>query len=231
MILQPSIMEQLKRGWGSELYKELQKDYIVQINSFIHAERKVKTIYPHDDEVFKALLLTPRDYVKVCILSQDPSYTKGYAHGLAFSTTNTTAPASLKNIFDEIRLYDKLVTHSTNDLTSWTQQGVLLLNTCLTVEEGKPNSHQHIGWYDFTRKVIELLNANKTPVVFLLMGSNALAYEKYIDNGKIVRTTHPSPLSYSKPSSTARAFLGSNAFGQINNLLEQLNQSPIRWDT
>ena len=231
MILNESTITKLKQGWGTELANELNKEYMIQINSFIHTERKVKTIYPKDDEVFNALLLTSLKDVKVVIYGQDPYATKGYAHGLAFSTLHQTTPASLQNIFNEIRLYDKTVEFTTNDLTKWAKQGILLLNTCLTVEEGASNSHQHIGWYNLVRKVTELINKKATPTVYLLMGNNAIAFERYIDNGLIIRTTHPSPLSYSKPSNTAPAFLGSNAFNRINTLLEQLNQSPIEWDT
>ena len=160
--------------WDLVLKEEFEKDYFLNIKEFIDEEYKTKTVYPPYDEIFNAFRLTPIENVKVVILGQDPYHEKGQAHGLAFSTPDgRPIPRSLKNIFKEINdEYDYPIPES-GCLDSWAKQGVFLLNTVLTVEDGNANSHSKCGWQTFTDKVIEILNNHSQPIVFLLWGKQA----------------------------------------------------------
>ena len=183
-----------------------------------------KPFLPHDNDIYKALELTPFDKVKVVLLGQDPYHTKGYAHGLAFSVLphNKGLPASLRNIFKEYQTDLGYPKPRNGDLRVWAERGVLLLNTILTVEEGKPLSHKGIGWEKLTYEVIREL-ATKSKVVFILLGSKAQDYKAACDPCPVVAAVHPSPFSASS------GFFGSKIFTKANKELEKLGVEPVDW--
>ena len=205
--------------------KERQKEYFKKLETFLEEEYRTKTIFPPKDEVFTAFKLCEFKDVKVVIIGQDPYHEINQAHGLAFSVKDgNKLPKSLINIYKE--LYDDLlVTRLTGELTEWASQGVFLINTVLTVEEGKANSHRNKGWEIFTSKVIEELNNDDSPKVFVLWGNQAYEYEKMISNvnHKIIKSAHPSPLS------AYRGFFGSKPFSKINEFLKEHNLKEIDW--
>ena len=205
--------------------KERQKEYFKKLETFLEDEYRTKTIFPPKDEVFTAFKLCEFKDVKVVIIGQDPYHEINQAHGLAFSVKDgNKLPKSLINIYKE--LYDDLlVTRLTGELTEWASQGVFLINTVLTVEEGKANSHRNKGWEIFTSKVIEELNNDDSPKVFVLWGNQAYEYEKMITNvnHKIIKSAHPSPLS------AYRGFFGSKPFSKINEFLKEHNLKEIDW--
>ena len=212
--------------WDLALNEEFEKDYFLKINDFINKEYETKTIYPPYDEIFNAFKLTPLNEVKVVILGQDPYHEKGQAHGLAFSTpAGRPKPRSLNNIFKEINAeYDYPIPES-GCLESWANQGVFLLNTVLTVEEGNANSHSKCGWQIFTDNVIKLLDCQTQPIVFLLWGKQAEKKKELIKNPNhlVLITSHPSPFS------ARRGFFGSNHFIKANEFLKQNNLKEINW--
>ena len=183
-------------------------------------------VLPTFDNMFRALVLVPPDEVKVVILGQDPYPTRGHANGLAFSVNPdvTPLPRSLKNIFKELE-DDIGVNHENGDLTCWAEQGVLLLNTCLTVEEGKAGSHSKLGWSELTNEVIEYLNKKRENIVFILWGNHAQRAGRWIgsDHHHTIRSPHPSPLS------AHRGFFGSKPFSLANKYLIDNNITPINW--
>jgi uracil-DNA glycosylase len=193
------------------------------------AERRAKhTVYPPADQVFKALQLTPLYAVKVVIVGQDPYHGPGQAHGLAFSVPeDVDVPPSLRNIFKEIAadVYDGDAPDFSPDLSRWAEQGVLLLNTFLTVEAGAPGSHAELGWQRLTDKIIETVSDTQENVVFLLWGKKAQAKRVLIDADPhlILEAPHPSPLS------AWRGFLGCGHFSAANAYLERNGKSSIRW--
>ena len=205
--------------------KERQKEYFKKLETFLEEEYRTKTIFPPKDEVLTAFKLCEFKDVKVVIIGQDPYHEINQAHGLAFSVKDgNKLPKSLINIYKE--LYDDLlVTRLTGELTEWAYQGVFLINTVLTVEEGKANSHKNKGWEIFTSKVIEELNNDDSPKVFVLWGNQAYEYEKMITNvnHKIIKSAHPSPLS------AYRGFFGSKPFSKINEFLKEHNLKEIDW--
>ena len=205
--------------------KERQKEYFKKLETFLEEEYRTKTIFPPKEEVFTAFNLCEFKDVKVVIIGQDPYHEINQAHGLAFSVKDgNKLPKSLINIYKE--LYDDLlVTRLTGELTEWASQGVFLINTVLTVEEGKANSHRNKGWEIFTSKVIEELNNDDSPKVFVLWGNQAYEYEKMITNvnHKIIKSVHPSPLS------AYRGFFGSKPFSKINEFLKEHNLKEIDW--
>ena len=205
--------------------KERQKEYFKKLETFLEEEYRTKTIFPPKEEVFTAFKLCEFRDVKVVIIGQDPYHEINQAHGLAFSVKDgNKLPKSLINIYKE--LYDDLlVTRLTGELTEWASQGVFLINTVLTVEEGKANSHRNKGWEIFTSKVIEELNNDDSPKVFVLWGNQAYEYEKMITNvnHKIIKSAHPSPLS------AYRGFFGSKPFSKINEFLKEHNLKEIDW--
>lgn len=205
--------------------KERQKEYFKKLETFLEEEYRTKTIFPPKEEVFTAFKLCEFKDVKVVIIGQDPYHEINQAHGLAFSVKDgNKLPKSLINIYKE--LYDDLlVTRLTGELTEWASQGVFLINTVLTVEEGKANSHRNKGWEIFTSKVIEELNNDDSPKVFVLWGNQAYEYEKMITNvnHKIIKSAHPSPLS------AYRGFFGSKPFSKINEFLKEHNLKEIDW--
>jgi uracil-DNA glycosylase len=216
----------LGNDWDELLKNEFKKDYYLSLRQFLAREYKTKTIYPNMYNIFEALKITSYKDTKVLILGQDPYHGENQAHGLAFSVQKGVAtPPSLINIFKELR--DDLGCFIPNNgyLVPWAKQGVLLLNTSLTVEANKANSHRNKGWEIFTDYIIQLLNKKESPMVFLLWGNNAKEKIKYITNPKhlILTAAHPSPLSAS------RGFFGCKHFSKTNDFLKKTNQAEIDW--
>jgi uracil-DNA glycosylase len=217
----------LEKKWKLALENELQQPYIHKLSEFLEVERnKNKVIFPKVTDIFNAFELTPLDKVKVVIIGQDPYHGPNQAHGLCFSVQpGVRIPPSLTNIYKELQedLNIKPVNHG--NLTPWAKQGVLLLNSVLTVEQAKPAAHQNKGWEQFTDKVIEILNHQSRPLVFVLWGAYAQQKGKMIDRTKhlVLQSAHPSPLS------AYRGFFGSKPFSQINEYLVQHHQTPIDW--
>lgn len=212
--------------WNEILVEEMQKDYYQELQEFVKKRREEVRVFPEEKNVFRALELTPFESVKVVILGQDPYHGFGQAHGLSFSVQKgTLLPPSLRNIYKELQedLGGELSTEG--DLSHWAKQGVLLLNTVLTVEEGNANSHKGMGWERLTNRLIESLNELNHPVIFILWGKPAQDKEKLITNPShvILKAPHPSPLS------AYRGFFGSKPFSRINDILIQQGQIPIRW--
>ena len=188
---------------------------------------KENTCFPEYNNIFNALKLTPYSKVKVVILGQDPYHGTGEAHGLSFSVQDgIKKPPSLKNIFKELKEDLNIDEPESGNLTQWAQEGVLLLNSVLTVEKDKAASHKDLGWHLFTDHIIKLLNEKETPVVFILWGSFARSKKVYITNKKhfIIESTHPSPFS------AASGFFGSKPFSKTNNYLINAGMNPINWD-
>ena len=212
--------------WDTVLEDEFKKDYFLKIRDFVTEEYRTKTIYPPYDEIFNAFKFTPLANVKVVILGQDPYHEAGQAHGLAFSTPDgRPIPRSLKNIFKEINAeYDYPIPES-GCLERWARQGVFLLNTVLTVEDGNANSHSKCGWQTFTDNVIEILNGQKQPIVFLLWGKQAEKKKELITNPNhlVLITSHPSPFS------ARRGFFGCNHFILANEFLKENGLEEIDW--
>ena len=212
--------------WNEILAEEMQKDYYQELQAFVQKRRAEVRVFPEEKNVFNALELTPFESVKVVILGQDPYHGFGQAHGLSFSVQKgIPLPPSLKNIYKELQedIGGELPTEG--DLSHWAKQGVLLLNTVLTVEEGNANSHKGKGWERLTNRFIESLNELKHPVIFILWGKPAQNKEKLIINLNhiILKAPHPSPLS------AYRGFFGSKPFSRVNDILIQQGQTPIRW--
>ena len=213
-------------SWNEILAEEMEKDYYQQLQAFVQKRRAEVRVFPEEKNVFNALKLTPFESVKVVILGQDPYHGFGQAHGLSFSVQKgTPLPPSLKNIYKELQedIGEDLLTEG--DLSHLAKQGVLLLNTVLTVEEGNANSHKGKGWEKLTNRLIESLNELKHPVIFILWGKPAQDKEKLIINPNhvILKAPHPSPLS------AYRGFFGSKPFSRVNDILIQQGQTPIRW--
>lgn len=214
--------------WSDVLAKEKQQSYFKLMLEFVHAERAAgKTIYPPQSEVFNAFKLTELHQVKVVILGQDPYHGPGQAHGLCFSVKpGVKPPPSLQNIYKELsRDIQGFNKPNHGNLQSWAEQGVLLLNTVLTVEQGLAHSHSKIGWETFTDKVMKKLSEHRSGIVFLLWGSHAQKKGSVIDCSKhrVLTTTHPSPLS------AHRGFLGCGHFSSTNQILLEQGQTAINW--
>ena len=214
--------------WQSALGNEKQKEYFVELLERVKQAREAgSVISPPQPDVFNALKYTPLDKVNVVILGQDPYHGPNQAHGLCFSVqAGVKTPPSLKNMYKELLTdIDGFVEPNHGTLTSWAEQGVLLLNTVLTVEQGKAHSHAKWGWETFTDKVIDVVNANCDNVVFLLWGSHAQKKGKHIDREKhkVLHAPHPSPLS------AHRGFLGCKHFSQTNEYLVEKGKTPINW--
>ena len=212
--------------WNEILAEEMQKDYYQELQAFVQKRRAEVRVFPEEKNVFNALELTPFESVKVVILGQDPYHGFGQAHGLSFSVKKgTPLPPSLKNIYKELQEDIGGELPSEGELSHWAKQGVLLLNTVLTVEEGNANSHKGRGWERLTNRLIESLNELKHPVIFILWGKPAQDKEKLITNPNhvLLKAPHPSPLS------AYRGFFGSKPFSKVNDILIQQGQTPIRW--
>ena len=209
-----------------ELFEqESKKEYFISLMDFIKKEYQEKACFPPFQDIFNAFKFHDIDQIKVIILGQDPYHEEHQAHGLSFSILDgNPLPKSLINIYKE--LYDDIgVTRLTGDLTSWAKQGVFLLNNVLTVEKGKANSHKNKGWEIFTSRVIEELNKDEHPKVFVLWGNDAIKKKELITNSKhlVITSPHPSPLS------SYRGFFGSKPFSKINAFLVNNNLEPIDW--
>lgn len=215
-------------GWTDVIGDEKQKDYFKQILAYVERRRQEGiVVYPSAPDIFNAFKLTLFEQTKIVILGQDPYHGPDQAHGLCFSVLgNVKQPPSLVNIFKELESdINGFTVPSHGNLTAWAEQGVLLLNTVLTVEQGKAHSHANIGWETFTDKVIDQLNQHKEGVIFMLWGSHAQKKGAQIDPNrhKVLRTVHPSPLS------AYRGFFGCKHFSQANRILEDAGVAPINW--
>lgn len=214
--------------WKAALAEEFLAPYMHDLRAFIEQEKKAgKTIYPPGSEIFNALNTTPLSRVKVVILGQDPYHGAGQAHGLCFSVRRSVMlPPSLQNIYKEIQADLGIMPARHGDLTHWAEQGVLLLNSVLTVQAGQAASHQGRGWETFTDAVIRVLNEEREHIVFLLWGSYAQRKGRFIDTKKhlVLRSVHPSPLSANRGG-----WFGCRHFSQTNRYLEAHGQAPIDW--
>lgn len=212
--------------WEELLRPEMDKEYYQELRSFLIKEYKTKTIYPDMYSIFNALHYTSYKDTKVLILGQDPYHGPNQAHGFAFSVNKgVRIPPSLRNIYMELNSDLGLFIPNNGYLKKWADQGVLLLNTSLTVVAHKANSHSKIGWQTFTDRIIELLNDREDPVIFILWGNNAKSKERLISNDRhfIIKSVHPSPLSAN------RGFFGSKPFSRVNKILESIGKTPIDW--
>jgi uracil-DNA glycosylase len=218
----------LHPSWLHHLKEEFEAPYMRALRAFLVDEmKKGKTIFPEPKLWFNALDSTPFDKVKAVVLGQDPYPTPGHAHGLCFSVRPQVRPLpkSLINIFTELKEDTGIDRFDNGNLQGWAQQGVLLLNAVLTVEAGKPGSHQGKGWERFTDKIVEVLNEKKEGLVFVLWGSYAQKKGAIVDTSKhlVIKSPHPSPLS------AYRGFFGSRPFSKINAHLKSRGTAPIDW--
>ena len=213
--------------WDKFLNEEFQKPYFKELSEFLKREYRTKTIYPPKKEVFSSFYFTDMDKVKVVILGQDPYHEPGQACGMCFAVKpGVQLPPSLQNIYKEIQ--DDLgvpMNYNNGYLVKWAKQGVLLINSVMTVEKGRANSHAGHGWETFTNNVIEKINTLDQPVVYLLWGNNARQKKRLITNPKhlILETVHPSPLS------VYRGFFGCRHFSKANEFLVKNGAEPIDW--
>ncbi|MGG1291013.1 uracil-DNA glycosylase [Bacillus smithii] len=216
----------LSNDWAPLLEEEFEKEYYLRLREFLKKEYQTRIVYPDMYDIFNALHFTPYKNVKVVLLGQDPYHGPNQAHGLSFSVKpNVPIPPSLKNIFQE--LHDDLGCYIPDNgcLIPWARQGVLLLNTVLTVRQGEAHSHRGIGWEQFTDRVISLINNREKPAVFILWGRPAQSKLPLIDQTKhfIIRSPHPSPLSAN------RGFFGSRPFSKANRFLREIGETEIDW--
>ncbi len=216
----------IENSWKLILEDEFQKNYFKNLRVFLINEGKRFIIYPKKTNIFRAFLLTPFENVKIVIIGQDPYHGEGQANGLAFSVNNgIKPPPSLKNILKE--LYSDICVKNSDatDLEKWARQGVLLLNTILTVRKKLAGSHQKIGWERFTDEVIQRISSKKSGVIFFLWGNFAKKKEHLIDKKKhyVLKASHPSPLS------AYNGFFGCKHFSKANKILENNNKKPINW--
>jgi len=215
----------LPDSWETALGEELDKPYFQQLTDFVEAERREHRVFPPSDQMFAALEATPFDRVKVLILGQDPYHGEGQGHGLCFSVQpGVKTPPSLRNIFKELKDEFGYPVPDNGYLMPWAEQGVLLLNAVLTVRQAEPNSHKGKGWEKFTDAVIRAVSARTEPAVFVLWGNYAKKKLPLIDTEQhtVIQGAHPSPLS-------AKLFLGSHPFGQIDEALKTQGHDAIDW--
>ncbi|MBR6949530.1 MAG: uracil-DNA glycosylase [Bacilli bacterium] len=213
-------------NWDSILSEEYNKEYFVKMIDFLNNEYKSKTIYPKKNEIFNAFRYTSFDNLKVVIIGQDPYHGPDQAEGLSFSVSNSVLkPPSLQNIFKELESDLGIPFPEVNSLKPWANEGVLLLNAVLTVEEHSPASHKNIGWETFTDNVIKKINEKEEPVVFILWGAFARSKKELITNPKhlIIESAHPSPFS------ARNGFFGSKPFSRTNEFLRKNNIKEIDW--
>ena len=219
-------MIRVNNNWQPIFDEEQKKSYYLSLRTFLKEEYSSTTVFPPMDEIFNAFVLTPLDKVRVVLVGQDPYHERGQAMGLSFSVKEgTVEPPSLQNIKKEIENEGYDTSSWSSDLTRWAKQGVLLLNTTLTVREHKALSHLGRGWEIFTDRCIEVLNTDNSPKVFLLWGSNARSKKKMITNPNhiILESAHPSPLS------AYRGFFGNNHFRLTNDFLVKHGFDAIKW--
>lgn len=215
----------IRKSWLELLKSETEKEYFAKLQEFLKNERARYDVYPEDDLVFNALNFVPYDKVKVVIIGQDPYHEPGQAHGLSFSVLDPTPlPPSLVNIYEEIRTDLNIQPEKSGDLSRWAKQGVLLLNTTLTVRKHVAMSHKGKGWEQFTGKIIELLAKREEPMVFMLWGSHAGQFAEQIPPRHLVlKAPHPSPLS------AYRGFFGCKHFSKCNKFLKEHGLEEIDW--
>lgn len=219
-------MQILKNDWNDLLKDEFSKDYYLELRKFLINEYRTRTIFPNMYDIFNALHYTEYKAVKVVILGQDPYHGPNQAHGLSFSVKpGVPIPPSLMNIYKELNSDLGCYIPNNGYLKKWTEQGVMLLNTVLTVRAGQANSHKNKGWEHFTDRVISLLNDREDPIVFILWGQNAQSKLSIINNPRhyILKAAHPSPFS------ADRGFFGSKPFSKTNKFLVSIGKEPIDW--
>ena len=220
-------LKSLPMGWRSALQQEFVKPYWLKLDGYLQQRSHLgKVIYPPPAQMFSAFEQCDLNKIRVVILGQDPYHGPGQANGLCFSVPQGhRVPPSLRNIFKELSSDVDVATAGHGCLTSWAEQGVLLLNTVMTVEQGQPNSHADKGWEMFTDRVIHLINKNCDSIVFMLWGSNAQKKQSLLDKSQhlVLRSTHPSPLS------AYRGFFGCGHFSRANQFLVSKGQTPIDW--
>lgn len=212
--------------WEDILKDEYNKEYFINLKKFLEQEYGKYTVFPKKSDIFKSLKLTEYEDTRVVILGQDPYHDDNQANGLAFSVNDgIKLPPSLVNIYKEIESEYQCKVNRRGNLEYLARQGVLLLNTVLTVRAHNANSHKDMGWEIFTDKIIEKLNEREDPVIFVLWGNNAIKKEKLINKGRhyVLTAAHPSPLS------AYRGFFGCNHFKKINEILRYLNKEEIKW--
>ncbi|MDQ8057277.1 uracil-DNA glycosylase [Bacillus velezensis] len=216
----------LKDSWWNQLKDEFDKPYYQELREMLKQEYSSQTIYPDSHDIFNALHYTPYEDVKAVILGQDPYHGPGQAHGLSFSVQpGVRQPPSLKNIFIELQDDIGCSVPNHGSLVSWAKQGVLLLNTVLTVRRGQANSHKGKGWERLTDRIIDVVNEREKPIVFILWGRHAQMKKERIDTSKhiIIESTHPSPFS------ARNGFFESRPFSRTNAALEKMGEQPIDW--
>lgn len=219
-------MMHIGNEWDALLADEIKKDYYLRLREFLKQEYTTRRIYPPMEDIFNALRHTSYSDVRAVILGQDPYHGAGQAHGMCFSVKKgTPPPPSLQNIFKELKADLGIDPPNHGELTQWADNGVLLLNTVLTVREGQANSHRGMGWEHFTDRVIQLLNERQQPIVFLLWGGNARSKANLITNPQhlVLQCAHPSPLS------AYNGFFGCRHFSKTNEFLKQHGMQPINW--
>ena len=212
--------------WDKILEEEYKKDYFINMLKTLQIEYRTKTIFPPKHDIFKALRLTDYDNIKIVILGQDPYHGTGEAEGLSFSVQDgIRKPPSLRNIFKELKDDLGYTEPESGSLVKWAKEGVLLLNSLLTVENDKPLSHKKLGWETFTDEIIKKINEKETPVVFILWGAYARSKKVYITNPNhfIIESAHPSPFS------ARNGFFGSKPFSRANNFLISKKISPVNF--
>lgn len=215
----------LTKDWSDALTDRFSIEYKRELFSWLESEYATKTIFPPKEKVFSALNHVPINNAKVVIIGQDPYHTYGQADGLAFSCHNGTPQPSLKNIFKEINADLGIEMSSSTDLTPWAKQGVVLLNTSLTVIEHMPASHSNELWHTFTREIVKILNELNQPIVFMLWGNHAKSFLPLLNNPNhlILTSAHPSPFA------AYNGFFGNKHFSKCNDFLIQHNITPIDW--
>ena len=216
----------MRTDWNPLLRDEFGKEYWSQLQAFVASERSKTLVYPRAEDVFQALHLTPYNEVRVLILGQDPYHGVGQANGLCFSVNEgIKIPPSLSNIYKELKTDLGFSSPNHGNLGAWAKQGVLLLNTVLTVEDSKPGSHRNHGWEIFSDRIIDVVSKKTEPVVFVLWGAAAQKKKALIDLDRhvVIESVHPSPLS------AYRGFLGSRPFSKINQALSGFGIEPIDW--
>ena len=218
-------MIKITKNWYELLKEEFAKDYFISLQNFLKQEYSTRIIFPKEENIFNALNYLPFEKIKVVIIGQDPYHEEGQAQGLSFSVPdNFPFPPSLVNIFKEIESDLNIKCKNSGNLIRWAKQGVLLLNTVLTVRQGQANSHKDKGWEKLTSKIIQMVGKKKEPVVFLLWGSFAQSFEPYIEKQHLVlKAPHPSPLS------AYRGFFGCKHFSKCNDFLIKNGEEPINW--
>lgn len=216
----------LNDSWWAVMKSEFEQPYYQELREWMKEEYRTQTVFPKPDDVYRALHLTSYEEVKVVILGQDPYHGPGQAHGLSFSVqSGVKHPPSLRNIFQELKDDLGCPVPNHGSLMSWAEQGVLLLNTVLTVRKGEANSHKGKGWERVTDRVIDVLNERDQPVVFVLWGRHAQNKKERIDQNKhfIIESPHPSPFS------ARNGFFGSRPFSKVNAYLKQMGTEEINW--